>query len=255
MNEAENPYASPQADLGATLFVEGMSDDLPGLRTTGIGLSLVYYGIILILLTILGSVFSLPWFPSFGQSSPPSFVVYSMLIGVPLLIGCLLVFAGQIVCLFVPSQTGAKGFIISAVILQIAQVLQPFLPMVQTGFTSLNLPKPVAILLNLLSGISVILFMLFMRKLSMSLGRKELTNKARNVLVFSSILLVVYFIEIYAGLQFSQDKIIIIFSSLGISLLMGGLICFVMFANLINALRKVLLSKHPVAEADEAASV
>jgi hypothetical protein len=112
MNQPINPYASPQAELTDSPFSDSVKLTLPGLRTTGIGLSMVYYGIIIVLIAFLVEFST---FTDIGSALGFLTTVYEL----TLLVGGLLMFAGQIVCLFVPWQSGAKGYIVAAVALQL----------------------------------------------------------------------------------------------------------------------------------------
>ena len=238
MNEPVNPYASPQADITQVPLAQGTLADLPGLRTTGIGLSLVYYGIIIILLAAIGMFVRLFLFRG---ALLAGFITFTLIVGIAVLVGSLTMFAGQIACLAVPSQTGAKAYVLTAVVLQIASITQSFLPMVEQVVPNLKLPQPVTILLNSLGVISVVFFVLFMWRLSKFLRRRDLASKARNVLILGGVLAGIGVAMVVRSRIEPNEPLIL----LGVVLFLGGLSCFLMYANLINALRKVLLRKQP----------
>lgn len=237
MDEPVNPYASSQADITQVPFAEGALNDLPGLRTTGIGLTLVYYGMIVTLLAVMGMFVSV--FLFFGR--PSGGMAFTLIAIVALLVGYLMNFAGQIVCVAVPSQTGAKTYAILAMVLQLAGIAQSFLPLIQRFVPSMELFHPVTILLNSLGSVSLMFFVLFMRKLSISLGRRDLANRARNVLVLGAIAIGILAV-LLVGLRILQNES---FGLLALVLIVVGLILFVMCVNLVNALRKILLRAEP----------
>jgi hypothetical protein len=248
MNEPINPYAAPQTEISLPPQTESVDyPHLPGLRTTGIGLSLIYYGILLILLIYVGVVpvgalLSLGSGPGQGSSANTmsSFVLMMIITGGIAVLGGLLYFAGQLVCVSVPKETGARGFVTASVILSLGSVLSLFVR-VPVSFALESMSIIAIFLITRFSGIaSIFFFVLFLRKLSAFLGRKDFMIRARNLLILGAILLGVLGALFIA--KFSRQET---FGILGIVLVLGGLIAFVMYANLINALRKVLLGKEP----------
>jgi hypothetical protein len=251
MTEPINPYASPEYDLSRTPFAEGSALATPGLRTTGAGLALVYYGIIFILLALV------MFFPGIillrfiapaavDPARPPdlsAFFIFTALVGVFIIVGGLLNFAGHIVCLFVPPQTGTRGYIIAAVVFQILDVAW----FAQLFMQRLSNPNPrseqwFSILINLSGLASAFFFVLFMRKLARFIERRDFVVRARNILFVGILFLGVFGIIFLQRIAFPSELLSVI---IAIVLLIVALICFVMYANLINALRKVLLGREP----------
>jgi hypothetical protein len=253
MDEPVNPYASPLAETMQMPASAGAEVASPALRRTGVGLTLVYYGILLILLTIIGLFFSViflrmgPLFkngqPLIPGGLPDNFTIIILVGGISSLVGCLLMFAGQIVCLAVPSESGAKGFIIAVIILQIVSIVQSFSSVILQFAPNLKIPEPVSIILNFTGLVGTILFVLFLRKLSEYIGRMDFMDKARNILVLLLFLFAVGAVTVVGMMLINP-----LFGFLGIILAIGALFCFVMYVNLINALRKVLLGKEPRAK-------
>jgi hypothetical protein len=57
MDAPINPYASPQAELSSTPFAEDADVlQMPGMRVAGIGLSLVCYGIVILILSVFAVI-------------------------------------------------------------------------------------------------------------------------------------------------------------------------------------------------------
>ncbi len=217
MSDSPNPYAPPSA-APSPAGAEWMANDPAALSRTAFGLSLVYYGILLILLSIilffaLGFVFGL-----------------AAILAVPgFLIGSILMFVGPLFCLTVPAETNAKGLIITAVVLQIINivaVLLPFAGVDLAGFDSF---------VQIFSVLSSIFFVLFMRKLAIFIGREDLAKRASNILVGG---LVSFFGAIASGvLAFLIGPAI---SLMLFVFAIVGIVIFVMYANLVNTLSKAL---------------
>jgi hypothetical protein len=249
MDEPVNPYASPQAELTAAPFAQEGQLAIPGLRTTGIGLSMIYYGIVIILLAFLviffsGVALAFGQQPSGGSRAFSTYRVIVIGCGAAILLGSTMNIIGHIVCLFVPSQSRAKAYIISAVLLQILSIaLSVFLTV--PGLTpNPTLSNYILIFINLFGLADAIFFVLFMRKLSEYIGRSDLMNKAKNIFILVFLLFFIAVVMFSGTFILKNDY----FRFLVVILMIGGLIAFVMYANLINALRKVLLGKEPCAK-------
>jgi hypothetical protein len=246
MNEPINPYASPQADISIVPQEEqGISLDLPGLRTTGIGLSLVYYGIVIMLLALIGCVPAAMFFAGPDQRGPTGLaanaVIVMTIMGIVVVIGGLLNFIGQIVCIRVPSQTGSRKFVIASMFFDFFNLIQFPLQFLLSYIGEFKTFLLVPVISYIGGVLSVVFLILFMRKLSDFLGRRDFMDRARNILILGVVLIGIFGL-MFAGMAvFHSDA----FSLLGIVALIVGLIAFVMYANLINALRKVLLGKAP----------
>jgi hypothetical protein len=210
---------------------------------------LVYYGIIVLILSfvaIIGGrilVGSMTMAASSGPvpvfSNRDALLLITAIGGGGVLLGGLLNFIGQIVCCMVPSQSGAKGYAIGAVVMQVCAVGLYFANIAHTVMAGPSPYLPFAHLTNAAGLIGTVLFVLFMRKLSSFIGRGDLRRRSGNILVFGAILLAIFGLLLLGFVIWKAE----LFGWLSIVLLIGGLVCFVMYANLINALRKVLLGK------------
>ncbi|MGB0596195.1 MAG: hypothetical protein ACPGLY_05870 [Rubripirellula sp.] len=217
MSDSPNPYAPPSA-APSPAGAEWMANDPAALSRTAFGLSLVYYGILLILLSIilffaLGFVFGLA-----AILAAPGF-----------LIGSILMFVGPLFCLTVPAETNAKGLIITAVVLQIINivaVLLQFAGVDLAGFDSFA---------QIFSVLSAIFFVLFMRRLARYLGREDLAKRASNILVGG-------FVSFFGAIA-SGVLAFLIGPAISLMLLVFaivGIVIFVMYANLVHTLSKAL---------------
>ncbi len=215
----DNPYAAPQTFDMTSPGAEWAVNDSPALRRTGLGLSLVYYGIITLLLTATVGAIVVPFLL-------PKAPMVLIVVGIAIMAGFLLLVIGPILCLAVPSESGAKGFILGSVTLQVINVAFS----VAQQFA--GIPQALIPVTQLVSIVSAILFVMFMKKLAEYIGRPDLAKRAQNVLIIGVVLLLVAIVA--AGAMAVNPM----FGMLGLVLAVLGLMAFVMYANLVDALRK-----------------
>ncbi|MEK6235969.1 MAG: hypothetical protein N2C14_14775 [Planctomycetales bacterium] len=232
-DDSSTPSASPAADAQSP-GARWVSEDSPEPRRVGQGLSLVYFGIIFVLLGVTGGAFG---------SMIAAFLSLEFAIGGILVVAGLMIFAGvvmnfvgPVLCLAVPDETGAKELILAAVFLQ---VLNPAAALAQ-----FVLGSPVLGLLGALAGaIGMICFMLFLRQLAFFIEREDFAQRASNLLVFAGVLAGVFFLTIL-GFLASVVSESLAFGLSGLLMFpigMGGLICLVRYAGFVNDLRRHLL--------------
>src|SRR5690606_11559051 len=85
---------------------------------------------------------------------------------------------GQILCLFVPSSSGAKPYVISALLTEGTTVLFNFVAVRVMLATQLSMNALYAVsgTTMLLGFLAVVLFLLFMRRVAQHIGRYELVD-------------------------------------------------------------------------------
>ena len=229
-----NPYASPQVEMILPPGVRWAQADSPSLRQTGVGLTLVYYGIVTVLLSIV--VIAVGGFVAAASRSQMALGAVFILGGLGVIVGSILNFVGPLVCLVVPAESGAKGLIVGSVIFQLANVIHSVVVLVAPRL----IPETTSKVLNLLGLVAAVLFVLFMKQLSEYIGRPDLAARARNVLVAAAALFVIGVVVAVAIAATAGPAGLAGLGLLMIVLLIGALIVFVMYANLIDALRKAL---------------
>lgn len=218
MSNSQNPYA-PIAATPSAHGAKWIGKNPAALSKTALGLSLVYYGIILSLLSTILT------FAAF-------FIPFGLIITLSgFMIGSVMMFVGPIFCLSVPAETNAKGLIVGTVVLQLINFSATVLPAVGVDF---GLFSPFAQMFGVLAAIC---FILFMRRLSQFIGREDLASRAGRVLMLGSVTVVAAIGGFVAMFVLTP---VAAFSFLVISVMM--LIAFVMYANLVNALSKALKS-------------
>ena len=244
MSDPINPYASPLADLTPAPGERWVQDVSPSLRQTGIGLTLVYYGIVLVLLSILVLMFG--GFVA-ADAGGAVFVLVVGAAGIGMVVACILMFVGPLVCLAVPTESGARAYIIGSVVFQLANIGYAVL----SQFVPVEIPLAAALILNLLGVVGTVLFILFMKKLAEYIGRERLAARARNLLVTLGVLVVLGTVFVAVAIvgtleELPEGTLLAVIGVLGLVVIVLGLIVFVMYANLVDALRKALRRKRPL---------
>lgn len=201
--------------------MEWMANQPTALSKTALGLSLVYYGIVLLLFSLILAMLAGFFLPLVAMLALPG-----------ILFAPILMFVGPLFCLTVPAHTNAKGLITATVLLQLANYIAIFLPMVGFDFGAF---QPFMQTLNLLSNIC---FLLFMRQLALFIGRNDLAGRASRILIGG----IVFFLGMLVGIIATATPLamreawMIMLALLAI----GAVVLFVMYANLLNALSKAL---------------
>lgn len=166
---ASNPYHPPDP-VGDDTIVGGHEFG-KRLANTRIGLRLVFFGFTLISVTPLLAI--------------PAFVFDAVLLAKLILwillgTGLLLLTIGQLLCLSVPQQTGARAWIVGAVIWYVLAIINNFANIL---FGMIILSWPVSMLMMLGSSA---LFLCFLMQLARSIGREDLAKRGRTVLIVAS---------------------------------------------------------------------
>ena len=135
-------------------------------------------------------------------------------------------FIGPLLCLAVPPETNAKGLIVASVIFQLINTVMVVVSM----FSIFPMMQGIG---QLFGFISAVLFVLFMRRLALFVGRQDLADRARNILILGAITVVVSMLGLFSLIVPAMGMLF-----LGVGIL--GIIMFVMYANLVNYLRLAL---------------
>jgi hypothetical protein len=180
--------------------------------------------------------------PSGGPPNMSPLMIVSMIGGGGVLLGGLMHFIGQCVCCVAQSPWHARGYAIAAVALQVCNIGLFVANIVQNATAGPNRSPHFAVLIYPVWLLSNVCLVLFMYKLAAFIGRGDLKDRARNTLVIGIVLLGLLGAMVFASVVAHSP----LYGLLGIVVLIGGLIGLVMYANLINALRKILLGKAPL---------
>ncbi len=229
MSDDINPFAAPQANLDVSREVAWANDHPEALRKVKLGLTLVYAGICGILLSLLLS----PLLAFVGPSGVDG-LMGLLLLGTSIVLLALLLFVGQIFCTAVPQETGAKTLAIAAVALQgiafAVSLLAFFNPLGTLGLLGLQMVG------NLASVVSLVCFLLFMRKVALYIDRPDVANRAIRALTVGTLSVALL---LACGLFLSWSRVTPV-GLLVLPCLIGILIALVMSANTVTYLRKAI---------------
>lgn len=215
MTNAPNPFAPPSETSELTLV--SPLENMQALASTERGLQITFYGLMIVILSYCAAVVAIFSFPPLAIA-----------IGLILLIGLLLLIIGPLVCLMTPAETGAKGLIIAAVICQLLGLISSVGQSISETMFASPIREIVVFSEALLILLSVIMFVLFMMRISTYLKRHDLRDKGKTILIAAGILTILG-IASTVFQTFSNDLEIILLAMVGV----GSLLVAIMFTSLI----------------------
>ena len=226
MSNELNPYSSPGSIDPSEPLIGRRDLDRAGLLATARGLSVFYWGIIVLVVTVLALALAMLL---------PSIVIF-MFFGI--VCGAFMMVIGMAMCIAVPRETNGRGLIIGSLVCQIVNVSA-------SGFEGLipDLPVYFSLVANLLGLVGNVLFLMFLRCVALYIGRQDLAKRSIVIIVMIVALIP---IAIGAGVAAATMGEVgwIVLGATGIF----ALVTFVMFVNLINESRKAIKA---VAESSE----
>ncbi|TWT37874.1 hypothetical protein KOR34_28400 [Posidoniimonas corsicana] len=238
VSDEANPYASPSATDVAPPGERALATEFPSeMRRVRTGLSLVYYGICGILLLALGMPVVAVVLGG-GGSQPEALGVVMTAMPLLMLGFAVLMFVGEVMCTFVPRESGAKGLALAAVGLQVVNWLATLggllVGIALTGVVG-----------GLASLASLICFVLFLRQTSLYIGREDVARRAVRALVVGLVSLALLAPMVVLGATVVSpgatggDPPLALSFMAGVGGL-GMLAAFLMYANTITYLRKAI---------------
>jgi hypothetical protein len=216
MSNSINPFAPPAETGESFLARSGNFEELAGTET---GLRITYYGILMILFSVIAGAVMAAIFP-------PA----AMLAAVLIILGSIMLMVGPFFCLTAPPETGARGAIIASIVCQFLAILTTIAP-----YLGLQLGGLANSIGSLMGTIGTVFFIIFLMKISLYIGRPDLHAKGRSIFILAAIL-------IGATIALTAAAVIV-GPVVGIAMLgvaIGMLVAFVMYANLINFLFKAI---------------
>lgn len=230
MSDEANPFASPQSAAVERPEIVWANEQPDALRKVKLGLTLVYIGICGILLACIGLPILMFSFDGPDNIVPLTFVM----VGAILLLS-LLMFIGEVFCLAVPAESGAKTLIYAAVGLQglgfLCSLLVAVIP--DTMVTAV-----ISVVSNLGGIASLICFILFLRRVALYIERPDIAARAVRSLIVGAV---------SVGLFIALTLLAIVNPQLGASFgivilvaAIGMLVSLLMYANTVTYLRKAI---------------
>ena len=199
------------------------------LATVTTGISLIYYGFLLLVATIAVSFVS-----AFGGRLPPFIIVIgASLAGV-------LTLVGQVLCLTTPREVRATVFIWASVLVSIGHLAASLVTEL------MRLPAGVGAVINMASLLAPLLFLLYVKRLATYLGRDDLGDGVNKLIALGVILLAA-----------SVGSLVVLFIApwvfviLTVGLLIIALIGILMYMRILSDLIGTLRAHEAAAESAE----
>jgi hypothetical protein len=220
--EDDNPYATPAA-VG-TISALGSDQTLKRVAT---GLALVYWGIVIVLLSVVLAVFT----GIAAQGAADVLVLFLRICSLGVILGIVVGFIGRVMCLAVPANTNAQSLIYGAVIFDL-------LALGIHIYDAISRSEVLDFLGNLCSLIAIILFVLFLKRVSEFVGRTDLADRAKSLIGLGLTTLLVAFL---GGVIAVAAPIVLVLVGLGI--LVMALVMLVLYVRLLRDLRQAILAR------------
>ncbi len=217
----ENPYAPPVAV--STISALGSDQTLKRVAT---GLALVFWGIAVVLASVVAAVVVGIGGQGLGQEVLWLLVVCS----VGIIAGIAIGFVGRLMWLAVPAKTRAQGLIYGAVVFDVLALGIH----VYDVFTQ---SEVLDFLGNICSFIAIVLFVLFLKRISQFVGRVDLADRAGALLGWGVGLFLVAFL---GGIVAVSAPMVAVLVGLGIIAL--ALAILVLYLRLLRDLRLAILA-------------
>lgn len=247
MQDQFNPYQAPLSAAMHPRAEEWLRTSDASLQKVAAGLGLIYMGLVVLLATIvIGGVIGgiMGARGELARAAPPQeFGMIALAIGGGALLGYVLNLIGTLRCMATPEESGAKGLINATAALMVVSLLM----ILFNFFAESPIVGVVQRLVSLIGGVT---FVIYLRRLAEFIGSERLARKARTILILLAVgvvllvviiaALVVAFAEFPVHGGGGPPSLAIAAGVASLVLLIGGLITFVMYANLINAMRKVI---------------
>ncbi|MFY9253725.1 MAG: hypothetical protein WAO83_09735 [Fuerstiella sp.] len=240
MNE-HNPFAAPTVKGDVVLpYDENSGVDFASLKMTGTGLTMIYVAILLqVLLGFAGAGFGILASRGAGALVFGNFIlafgIFGILVGVMSLVG-------RFLCTTVPSESGAKAWIVVSAAIQAVSVAFVYFGRFIAGGLGANWMFTLVI-----PAIATVLLMVFLQKLGTYMQRPDMTRRARRVLILLIVGAIIAVVAVFGGFapSFVGGQRGMAFTNIGVLLFMVfamiyGLVVFVMYANVINAFGKYI---------------
>lgn len=200
------------------------------------GMALVYFGIVLMLLTVLLVGIGGPLLGKRPETLEQIFRAGALM----MLASFVLTTVGPMLCLVVPKRSGAKVYVAVSVVLLMVSVIS-------TGMRLLGIRILAAELYGLTLFTTLLgwlFFLVFLRKLSLYIGHAKHASRASTIMTGYG---AVIGVAVIGGLVLDSPNLgagpdgLVVWSAVFVLGLLGaGLVVFVSYANLINELRKLL---------------
>jgi hypothetical protein len=194
-------------------------------RTLRLGITLVFYGLLLLVAALLLSILAPAL--AFTIESPSPFLAL-LIVPILLITASIIGLVGKILCLTTPDETGGKQIVYMAVILDVCAALINLMGLVVT------IPKFLDSISTLLGLTAFILFLVFLRQLALFLKDSVLAERAAGVLKLG-VGIVITLVVAILGVLFFPPLVLV-----SIVTLILGIIGFILYVMLLGGLKQRL---------------
>jgi hypothetical protein len=200
----------------------------PRWRRVRSGLATLYYSIATIVIAAIlmgiGAAIGAAIAGPGGNDVPAVTIIIFIVCGLIIFGAAIGALVGQVMCVNVPEASGAKGFIIGAIICMAANLLFSFVG---------ALFPPLSALGSLASLVGYVLFILFIRQSAAYLGDQPLASSAIRFLIFGVVFIFgLIALGVIAGVGGEE----VLLAVLGLSAIVGGIVALVWYLRLIRSL-------------------
>jgi hypothetical protein len=156
--------------------------DSPSLKKTRLGLLLLFYGILISVICLIVMAFlNYALVGIVSKENGFNIVVPTALLMIVSV--SFLYFAVPIFCLAVPAESGAKGLLAGSIMLNFISMVNSIVQFIMPTIV----PSIVFHIIGICGGIGMVVFILFLKKLSEYIGREDLAAMSSKVLLFTCI--------------------------------------------------------------------
>lgn len=218
----DNPYAPPKT-IG-TISALGSEQTLQRVAT---GLNLVYWGIGIVLVSVICTIVV----SIVLQGSLEAALILIGICSFGVVLGIVVGFIGRVLCLAVPVQTRAQGLIYGAVAFDLlalgAHIAEVFLEAELLDFAG-----------NLCSLVAVILFVLFLKRVSEFVGRFDLADQAKTLLGMGC---AVFVVAVLGGVMAIAAPMVMVL--IGLIIIVVAVAMLILYLRLLPDLRRAIQTR------------
>ncbi len=236
-----NPYNPPHVDETTSApGEEWLQVTPPSLRMIGVGLGVELAG--LLIMTVSLVLIDAAVIAAFRGNLPPTLQLLASIAGYEMIVAAILSFVGPLLCMAVPAETGARGFIVGAVFFQMPSIVFLIVLVLSPDRAELGRNVVLNLVVNATSLVAFVMFLLFMQKLAELIGRRRLANRANHILVLLVITLFVAGIMVL--LIVAQVHPIAVLAA-SVTVLIGLIVLLALYGSLLISLLGALHNQTP----------
>ncbi|QDU54514.1 hypothetical protein [Aeoliella mucimassa] len=242
MDDSLNPFAAPQTDNSDRPQAEWNQSQPQAMARVRLGLTLVYAGLCCSVLAVLGLVvFAMMGLEDAnGNFAPDQAPYWIPALGV--LLVAILFFAGEVLCLSVPRETGSQQLVVISLVLQGVAILALVVPVLLRGF-GMDSWFWWGIGANLAGALSLLFFLLFIHRVAVYISQRDIATKAVFSMVLGAISCLIFYGSVISIYLVETGRLELGVFTSGWAAAFAALcmlIAWVMYANSVTYLRQAI---------------